>query len=104
MHGQFCVPTGQSGPGSTHTSERHASPGSQPSPIVHGQPSEPIGHSLVVVSATDAVVSDPLVPPVVSVASVVTPVGDVVYGYGYGSTFPQPSTASSANARRTPEV
>jgi hypothetical protein len=72
---------------------------------VHAQPSEPTGHSLVVVSASDAVVSDPPVLLVPSVASVVVSVGDVVYGYGYvGSTFPQPSTQSSANARRTREV
>lgn len=85
--------------------ERHASAGSQALPGVHAQPSEPTGHSLVVVSASDIVVSEPPVLPVVSLAPVVVPVGDVVYGYGYvGSTFPQPSTQSSANARRTPEV
>jgi hypothetical protein len=58
--------------------ERHASAGSQASPIVHGQPSDPIGHSLVVVSATDAVVSDPLVPLVPALVPVPTLVGDVV--------------------------
>lgn len=81
VHGQLCVPTGHSGPGSTQMSERHASAGSQPSPGVHGQPSEPIGHSLVVVSATAAVVSVPLAPLVPALPSLVpAPVGDVVYG------------------------
>lgn len=128
VHGQPSLPTGHSGPGSTHTFDRHSKPASHALPA-HGQPSVPGEHpasavplvsTVVVAVAVDGPeVSSALVGSVEGLvpvsAPVTSPLADsllstvgedplaVVFGavvtYGsVGSTSPQPCSEPVSSA------
>lgn len=50
-------------PGSTHTSDRHINPGSQPPPAVQGQPSLPAAHPPVESAPVSTLVAVPVPVP-----------------------------------------